>query len=378
MVVLKKTTVSLAFLLLRLFAVAQYKVSFVVTQLPSYQLANDRIYLAGSFNKWNPHDENFVLNVSGGQRKITLQLPKGQHEFKFTRGSWERAECDKDGVPVGNRTIAVESDTAINVKVQDWADHFPSKKILSSANKNVHIIDTSFYIPQLDRKRRVWIYLPAGYNTARKKYPVLYMNDGQNVFDNATSGFGEWGVDEALDTLGPKNKDIIVVAVDHGSAKRNNEYSPFETEKFGKGEGNEYVDFLAKTLKPYIDKHYRTKKDEKNTFIAGSSMGGLISFYAILKYPKVFGSAGVFSPSFWIAPGLKNIIAEQGKKVKGRIYFFAGQHESGSMIPDMLSVFEQMRKYSKAQMKTVIKAEGIHNEVTWREAFPDFYKYLTQ
>ena len=77
--------------------------------------------------------------------------------------------------------------------------------------------------------------------------------------------------------------------------------------EYGKGEGDQYVDFLVQTLKPYIDKYYRTKKDEKNTFIAGSSMGGLISFYAILKYPKVFGGAGVFSPAFWITPQLKQI-----------------------------------------------------------------------
>ena len=167
-----------------------------------------------------------------------------------------------------------------------------------------------------------------------------------------------------------------MVAIDHGSEKRNNEYAPFDTEKFGKGEGSQYVDFLVKTLKPYIDRHYRTKKDKENTFVAGSSMGGLISFYGILKYPKVFGGAGVFSPSFWIAPALKNTIAERGKKVKGKIYFFAGQHESGSMVSDMLNVFEQMRKYSKGKMKTVIKAEGSHNEATWREAFPDFYKWI--
>jgi predicted alpha/beta superfamily hydrolase len=117
------------------------------------------------------------------------------------------------------------------------------------------------------------------------------MHDGQNVFDEATSAYGEWGVDEALDTLGTRYKEIMVVAIDNSGDKRINEYSPYDMEKYGKGEGDQYVDFLVQTLKPYIDKHYRTKKDEKNTFIAGSSMGGLISFYAILKYPKVFGGA---------------------------------------------------------------------------------------
>ena len=106
-------------------------------------------------------------------------------------------------------------------------------------------------------------------------------------------------------------------------------------------------------------------------------MGGLISFYALIKYPKKFGGAGVFSPAFWITPQLKNIDPKKAKKIKGKIYFFAGQQESDAMVPDMLSVFEQMHKYSKAKMKTVIRAQGKHNEATWRAEFPLFYKWLT-
>ncbi len=121
------------------------------------------------------------------------------------------------------------------------------------------------------------------------------MHDGQNVFDDSTSFAGEWGVDETLDSISSHGKEIIVVAVDHGGQKRINEYCPYDMEKFGKGEGNQYVDFLVKDLKPFIDKNYRTEKDKQNTFIAGSSMGGLISMYAVLKYPGVFGGAGVFS-----------------------------------------------------------------------------------
>lgn len=363
-------------LLSGLIASAQYKVSFVIDQLPSYQKSSDKIYLVGNFNNWNPHDERLQLKTINGRPGITIELKKGMYEYKFTEGSWEAAEALDGGFPTENRKIDVESDTIVHVDIQHWADHFPKKEKQSTASKNVHIIDDSFYIPQLNRYRRVWIYLPESYNTSNKKYPVLYMHDGQNVFDNATSAYGEWGVDEALDTLEPKHKEIIVVAIDNGGDKRLNEYSPYDMEKYGKGEGDHYVDFLVQTLKPYIDKHYRTKKDEKNTFIAGSSMGGLISFYAILKYPKVFGTAGVFSPAFWITPQLKNIDEEKAKKVKGKIYFYAGGEESETMVPDMLNVFEQMRKYSKAKMKTVIRAEGKHNEPTWRQEFPLFYEYI--
>jgi predicted alpha/beta superfamily hydrolase len=372
----RKVFICIGLLLTGFISIAQYKVSFVIDKVPSYHKSTDRIYLVGNFNNWNPRDEKMELKTINGKQGITIELTKGMYEYKFTEGSWESVEALENGSPTGNRKIVVEKDTVINVEIEHWADHFPKKEKVSTASKNVHILDNSFYIPQLDRHRRVWIYLPESYKASSKKYPVLYMHDGQNVFDEATSAYGEWGVDEALDTLGSQHKEIIVVAIDNGGDKRLNEYSPYDMEKYGKGEGDEYVDFLVQTLKPYIDKHYRTKKDEKNTFIAGSSMGGLISFYAILKYPKVFGGAGVFSPAFWITPQLKDINPEQAKKVKGKIYFYAGQQESETMVTDMLNVFEQMRTYSKAKMQTVIRAEGKHNEPTWREEFPLFYKWI--
>ncbi len=105
-------------------------------------------------------------------------------------------------------------------------------------------------------------------------------------------------------------------------------------------------------------------------------MGGLISFYAILKYPKKFDGAGVFSPAFWIVPQLKEVIAARAKKVKGKIYFYASKQEGVSIIPDMLSVFGQMNRYSKAKMTTVIRSEGKHNETTWRQEFPLFYEWM--
>lgn len=355
---------------------AQYRISFVINRLPSYHLATENIYLAGSFNNWNPKDEKLVIKPAAGKYGITIELPKGMFEYKFTRGGWDKVESADGGEPTGNRVVNVTSDDTIHVDIQHWADHFPAKAKQSTAGKNVHVIDTAFFMPQLNRHRRIWIYLPAGYHDSRKKYPVLYMHDGQNLFDAATSGYGEWGVDEALDTLGEQNQQMIVVGIDNGGEKRLNEYSPYDMEKYGRGDGDLYVDFMVKTLMPFIEKNYRVKKCRDNTFIAGSSMGGLISFYAILKYPKVFGGAGVFSPAFWITPQLKNIDPSKAKKVKGRIYFYAGQQESNTMVPDMLNVFQQMQMHSKAKMESVIRSEGRHDENTWREEFVKFYRWI--
>jgi predicted alpha/beta superfamily hydrolase len=233
-------------------------------------------------------------------------------------------------------------------------------------------------MPQLNRHRRLWIYLPPSYSSTKNKYPVIYMHDGQNVFDDSSSYAGEWGVDETIDTLGPQTQECIVVAIDHGGDKRINEYSPYDMAKFGKGEGNAYVEFIVKTLKPYIQKHYRVKRGRKHQAIAGSSMGGLISFYAMLKYPKAFGSAGVFSPAFWIVPQLSEAISAKASRVKGKIYFYAGKQESEGMVPDMLAVFGQMSTFSKAKMTTVIRTGGTHSERQWRQEFPLFYNWLMQ
>jgi len=373
---MKKGFLALALLLCSINLLAQYKVQFYFKKLPSYHKKTDKVFLVGSFNNWNPKDERYSILVTNEKSGITIDLPRGMHEYKFTHGGWDAVESGNEAVPTQNRILTVESDTTINVEIDHWADHFPKKPKESTASKNVKILDTAFYIPQLNRHRRVWIYLPESYATTRKKYPVLYMQDGQNVFDNATAGFGEWGVDEALDSLGKRHGEVIVVAIDHGAEKRINEYSPFDIEKYGKGEGDAYVNFLAETLMPYINRNYRTKKSAKYTAVAGSSMGGLISMYAILKYPKKFGVAGIFSPAFWVVPQLKEYAIKKAVKVKGRLYFYAGGHESQTMVPDMLSVFEIINNHSKAKLKSHVRAEGKHSEQTWREEFPLFYEWM--
>lgn len=246
----------------------------------------------------------------------------------------------------------------------------------NTATKNVQVADSAFFIPQLNRYRRIEIYLPANYKASKKKYPVIYVQDGQNVFDERTSFAGEWGIDEAIDTLGNIFGESIVVAIANGGDKRINEYSPFDMDKYGKGEGDLYLDFLVKNLRPFINKNYRTKKCRRYTLIAGSSMGALISFYALAKYPRTFGGAGVFSPSFWIAPQIKNLVAEKGKKIKGKIYLYAGKQESEEMVPETLTMLNLLQKHTKAKITTVIRSEGKHNEASWRQEFPFFYKWL--
>lgn len=256
----------------------------------------------------------------------------------------------------------------------------------STANARVKVLDTAFYMPQLKRHRRIWVCLPQNYHTAKAKYPVLYLQDGQNVFDAATSFSGEWGVDEAMDSLGAQFGECIVVAVDNGGDKRLSEYSPFDIslENGGnkleaKAEGDAYVDFLVHTLRPYLQKNFRIRQRSRSHFIAGSSMGGLIAYYAVLKYPQEWGGAGIFSPAFWIVrQPLLDATAGRGKDLHCPLYFYAGQKEGSEMVPDMLAVMQALDKASGATQTSVIRAEGGHTEAAWQAEFPHFYQWMME
>ncbi len=150
------------------------------------------------------------------------------------------------------------------------------------------------------------------------------------------------------------------------------EYNPEDNEKFGKSEGQAYVLFIANQLKPFIDKSLRTLPDSKNTFIAGSSMGGLISMWAILVAPKTFGAVGIFSPAFWTATNINFSCNELIKHYKGKLFFYAGQLESKTMITDMDNIIKTVRKKSKAKIVRTVWANGLHNEATWSAVFPSF------
>lgn len=382
---MKKAVFVLSNLLSAAVAMAQNTTQLQIKSLPAYHPSGSNIYAAGSFNGWNPQDEDYRFqHDNSGNYTLDLKLDKGDYEFKITRGGWDKVECKKNGAGSGNRILKIEKNEIVELMIEEWSDRFPAAPKKSTAGKNVTIIDTAFLIPQLKRTRRIWIYLPECYAVCTKRFPVLYMQDGQNLFDDATSYSGEWGIDNYLDSLGMDAKECIVVGIDNGGNKRLSEYSPYDfsltgigaISKSNEGEGDAYVDFLVKTLKPFIDKNYRTVKNKANTAIAGSSMGALISLYAVLKYPKIFGAAGVFSPAFWAAPKIFDDIRLKGRKVQSKIYFYAGKQEGETMVPDMLKAYEAMSKISKSKMQAVIRDGGQHNELTWRQEFPLFYQWI--
>ncbi|MDX1391839.1 MAG: alpha/beta hydrolase-fold protein [Rheinheimera sp.] len=247
-----------------------------------------------------------------------------------------------------------------------------------TASANVQVLQP-FTIEGLARERQVRLYLPPGYRHSQKRYPVLYLHDGQNVFDDATAYAGEWGVDETLNALAAQGwLELIVVAIDNGGPYRMTEYSGWDNPRFGKGEGSYYIDFVSKVVKPFIDKHYRTLSQPQHTGIMGSSMGGLISHYALFNRPGIFALAGIFSPSYWYAQAVFLQTDISVLPPGSRISMLMGGKEGRQMVTNLqkMAALLQKQGLNSTQLAVKVVADGEHNEAFWRSEFADSALYL--
>jgi len=243
-----------------------------------------------------------------------------------------------------------------------------------SALPNVSVLPQRLNIPGLNRERTLRLYLPPSYALQpERRYPVIYMHDGQNLFDDATSYAGEWGVDETLNELARTHGfEAIVVGIDNGLDKRMNELNPWPHPQFGVGEGEDYVSFIVDVVKPLIDRDYRTLRDAANTAVIGSSMGGLISDYAIHRHPGVFGKAGVFSPAYWTAPEMFRFAAERPLPPGARVYLYMGGGEGEQMVSNVQRMHSQLNGTLPAGASSVLRVVpgAPHNEGAWRRELP--------
>lgn len=244
----------------------------------------------------------------------------------------------------------------------------------------IEIIEEAYEIPQLGRKRRISALLPSDYYESDKTYPVLYLNDGQNLFDE-NAPFGNWAIDQSLESLHREGfSDIIVIAVDHGGEDRITEYLPYFNLKFGKGEGELYLKFVEETLIPYVNKKYRTKTNREDTGIGGSSMGGLISLFAALNHQEVFGKTMIFSPSLWIAPSIFKQASNFHPELPIKMYIYAGGRESEKHMPNVLRFKNALtggaKNFENIQLELSLNPEGTHSESHWRPEFPKALKWL--
>ena len=236
----------------------------------------------------------------------------------------------------------------------------------------------SIHMPQLDRERIIRVLLPRDYGNTKRSYPVLYMQDGQNLFDPKTAfGGRDWQIPATLFKQ-PLRRQTIVVGIDNGHEYRLNEYAPYPNKGNGNGgEADLYCQFIINTLKPFIDKTYHTLPDRDNTGIAGSSMGGLCAYYAGLAYSNIFGKVGVLSPSIWFNPSVVEL-AENAPSLKSAFFVCGSKTESRSMEKTLEGMYHAFKTggFSDTQFQVIVRDRGKHNEFFWTIEFKKMFEYL--
>lgn len=254
------------------------------------------------------------------------------------------------------------------------------------------VVQPGFYSPQLDNRRDLLVYLPPDYESGERRYPVIYMHDGQNLFDAETSYGGEWQVDETMATLSAEGLAAIVVGIPNMGEQRIAEYSPFVDAQHGGGRGENYVRFLVETVKPRIDSDFRTLPGRAHSGVMGSSMGGLISLYAFLRFPEVFGFVGAMSPSIWYANGAIVSFVRRTKFVGGRIYLDTGTAEGrfgppryvprllsrhiGASVEHVYGILLQHGYRAERDIRYIEEEGAPHSEAAWAHRLPAALRFL--
>ena len=261
------------------------------------------------------------------------------------------------------------------MRIVDWKQQSTANCSYSTTTGNVKVIE-NFYMPQLKKHRRVWIYLPPDYDMSNRRYPVLYMHDGQNLFDQATSHVGEWHVDKTLDRLFYDNilPGLIVVGIDNGQESRFDEYIPWK-------KGSHYACFLMHTLKPFIDKQFRTLAGREYTGIMGSSLGGLISLYTGAKYQNIFSKIGAVSPAMYFAG---DSFSGVSKRFDMRIYMDVGTRENLPYVSatqyadDVWKVYFQFicAGFTNEEMRLIVEKDADHEEAAWSWRFASTVQWM--
>jgi pullulanase len=342
------------------------------------------VHIAGDFQGWDPASLPHALTKQpDGRWTLTLALAQGQAlQFKFTRGSWATVEKGPNGEELANRTLTPGASGTWDFTVATWAD----------LGTIVGRVESFTYAPFLSG-RRCWVYLPAGYRPDGPAYPVLYMHDGQNLFDVRTAFAGEWKVDETLESLFRQQllDPIIVVGIENGGASRITEYTPWADPGDGGGGGDAYLTAVRDVLMPEVNRRYHTRTDADHTWMCGSSLGGLISAYAGYAYASTWGRVAAVSPSYWWADGQMIDFAQaQGRPALTHFYQDMGTLEAGSLtdadhdgVDDYLEDLRAVRTVALGQgfvdgldFMSVEAGGHTHNEYWWAQRFPVLVRFL--
>ncbi len=354
----------------------------IIVKVPSSTPAGALVYLAadrGDLGGWKPDGVRLSKLTDGTWGTRISVGPEEVVQFKFTLGDWERVERDSLGHHVANRQVTAGSPDPMLLEVEQWG--WPGR-----ANSFVGDLRQlpRFHSVALGNYRTVWVWLPEAYKSQPgARFPVIYMHDGQNLFDVARSAFGvEWGVDDTATRMiaAGEVRPFMVVGIEN-NADRFGEYTPSRCGGIG-GRGKEYARFVAKEVKPMIDATYRTIAGAEGTFVAGSSLGGLISLYILREHSEAFGGCGALSPSLWWSAQRLLLEAEADASwAKGkRVWLDMGTEEKG--WGDELVHVESVTRMRDAlvrggaNVEMEIEEGGLHDEEAWARRLPRVLKQL--
>ena len=366
----------------------------LIVHVPADTPASASVFVAGSLpgvGSWKA-DGIQLARAADGTYSGDLALDAGQTlDYKFTCGSWDAVEKAADGSDRANRQLSVGTTTTpITATVERWASE-PAKA--NTVVGTLRIVQVPAAGLHGTRTIRVW--LPPGYDdtAAEPRFPVLYLQDGQNCFDRATSAYGsEWQVDETLTRLIADGAvpPLIVVGIDNAGVDRTREYTFDVDPQDGGGDGAAYADLVLHAIAPFVEKTYRVLTGPAHTFIGGSSLGALVSLEIARRHPGVFGGVLAVSPSLWWdnQTTIDDLAKNPAGLVGTRVWIDIGTREvvplapAGSLDPQNQLAVDEARRLDVVLRSAGIEArltvdEGAqHNELAWAKRFPTAVVYL--
>lgn len=366
----------------------------ITVHVPADTPADATVYLAGSLpevGRWKadgvklrPRDDGLFV--------VELDLPAGSTlEFKFTLGDWAGAEKNADGSERPNRSITINADAQqFDFTVERWATGQAVVRTVVGELR-LHEIDSK----PLGSRRTIRVWLPPGYDTTpAARFPVLYLHDGQNLFDRSTAAFGrEWEVDESLSKLISEKsiRPMIVVGIDNGGGRRIAEYTLARDPLLGGGDGDRHMKFLLDEVRPFVESTYRIEASRANTFIGGSSLGAVISLEIARRSPETFGGVIAMSPAAWWANEalIRELDADVGGIVGAKVWIDAGTQERVADPQDEKAAGRNLDFVRSAErLAAALTKHGVesklfiddehtaHNEPAWAARFPAAIRFI--
>ena len=345
----------------------------VISSLPE----TEKVFIAGNkpeLGNWNPDKVSLDKINDSTWSKIFIFKIGETIEFKFTKGSWEAEAQDEHGKISGNKTLNVQNDSVLVFMIEGWGNEHLNATGQITGEVRYH----KNFVGRSVLPRDIIVWLPPSYHSFPEKFhPVLYMQDGQNVFDPLTSSFGiDWQIDEVADSLikAKSIEDLIIVGI-YNTPRRGQEYNNTKI-------GSTYLNFIIEELKPFIDENYRTLPDKANTAICGSSSGGLISFKMLWEHSDIFSKAACLSPAFkidkidYIAP-VRDYL---GAKKNILIYIDNGgiglEEQLQPGIDEMILALKEKGFVENKDLLFVKDSLAEHNEFAWTKRVYRFLEFL--